>query len=437
MDLTTGRIAVGIGAAMSALPARLRDRLLPIVLGQATGLLCGVFSVQLASSLIAPADYGRYGVFLTFTPLGMWVIHAGVIKYVARYWAESTARAALLRCAHRETWRRVPWIAALGIAGAIATSPAHAVGLAGLLAGTMLALSVAAIGHTLLLADRLHWRDYRIGGVASVTRAIFPALAYWGTGGAFLALPAGFFLHVLIDAFWVSRVGRRLAGPVPADAGTPQPLPREFTGWNFMIQAIAGWTALGLTRWLVIAFRGDEAAGYFTLAGNLAIILPSMLGTVLTQYFQPDLFAAPTATAADRRHLAARVDRITALHTLGSVAALGVLHLLLPWLVGRIIGLKYAAATPYVFPAGCFFAAVTMTQFHVQLLLAGGRADRIAWLESAKAVVLALTGVVAIALGERAFLLWLTASPLLPWTLSRGLARHWFLAPGLTRQPSA
>ncbi len=255
--------------------------------------------------------------------------------------------------------------------------------------------------------------------------------------GAFLALPAGFLLHVLIDAAWVSRVGRRLAGAGRGDAGAPVTLPREFTGWNFMVQAIAGWTALGLTRWLVIAFRGDEAAGYFTLAGNLAIILPSMLGTVLTQYFQPDLFAAPTATADDRRRLATRVDGITALHTLGSVAALGLLHLLLPWLVGRIIGLKYAAATPYVFPAGCFFAAVTMTQFHVQLLLAGGRADRIAWLESVKAVVLGITGLGAIALGERVFLLWLTGSPLLSWTLSRGLARHWFFAAGLTRPPSA
>lgn len=437
MDLTTGRIAVGIGGAMSALPARLRDRLLPIVLSQVAGLVCGVFSVQLASSLIAPADYGRYGIYLTFTPLGMWVIHAGVIKYVARYWAGSTARAALLRCAHRETWRRGAWIVGLGIAGAIATSPTHAVGLAGLLAATMLALSVAAIGHTLLLADRLHWREFRIGGVASATRAVFPALAYWSSGGAFLALPAGFLLHVLIDAAWVSRVGRRLAGAGRGEAGAPVTLPREFTGWNFMVQAIAGWTALGLTRWLVIAFRGDEAAGYFTLAGNLAIILPSVLGTVLTQYFQPDLFAAPTATADDRRRLATRVDGITALHTLGSVAALGLLHLLLPWLVGRIIGLKYAAATPYVFPAGCFFAAVTMTQFHVQLLLAGGRADRIAWLESVKAVVLGITGLGAIALGERVFLLWLTGSPLLSWTLSRGLARHWFFAAGLTRRPSA
>jgi len=68
-----------------------------------------------------------------------------------------------------------------------------------------------------------------------------------------------------------------------------------------------------------------------------------------------------------------------------------------------------------------------MTQFHVQLLLAGGRADRIAWLETSKALALAISGIAAISLGgEFIFLIWLICTPALPWVLSRTLARRWF-----------
>jgi len=411
---------------MPALPPNFRDRLLPIVLGQATGLLCGVIGVRLASSLIAPADYGRYGIYLTFTPLGMWVIHAGVIKYISRYWAEAKNRATMLRCVQSETWRRAGWLVLLGAVGAMATSASDFTGLSALLFATMLALSFAAIGHTLLLADRKHWWDYHTGAVASVSRAVVPALAYWGSGGVFLALPAGFLIHALVDAVWVNGLARKMTRHED-NGGKLSKLPAEFTGWNFIIQAIAGWTALGLTRWLVMYFQGDQTAGFFNLASNLAIILPSMMGTVLTQYFQPDLFAAPCKTAAERRALAARVDRIALLHIAGSLVALGVLHLLLPWLVGSVISEKYADATAYVFPAGCFFVSVVMTQFHVQLLLAGGRADRIAWLETSKALALAISGIAAISLGgEFIFLIWLICTPALPWVLSRTLARRWF-----------
>ena len=91
--------------------AHFRDRLLPITLSQAVGFLCGLAGVKIATRLVSPADYGAYGVFLTFTPLGIWVVHAGLIKFTARHWAASPNRGALLREVLRASGRKLPWLA--------------------------------------------------------------------------------------------------------------------------------------------------------------------------------------------------------------------------------------------------------------------------------------------------------------------------------------
>jgi O-antigen/teichoic acid export membrane protein len=43
-------------------------RLVLITLSQMVGLACGLIGVKIVTRLVPPADYGLYGIFLTFTP---------------------------------------------------------------------------------------------------------------------------------------------------------------------------------------------------------------------------------------------------------------------------------------------------------------------------------------------------------------------------------
>ena len=81
---------------MPSLPAPSRLRLIPIALAQAFGVGCGVAGVKVNSSLVPPEVLGVYGVFLTLAPIGMWVVHAGLLKFTVRHWASATSRPALL-----------------------------------------------------------------------------------------------------------------------------------------------------------------------------------------------------------------------------------------------------------------------------------------------------------------------------------------------------
>ena len=85
-------------------------RLVPITLSQVVGLACGVAGVKLVTRLVPPGDYGAYGIFLTFTPLGMWVVHAGLVKFVGRHWAATRDRSALLREVAGAALRKTPWL---------------------------------------------------------------------------------------------------------------------------------------------------------------------------------------------------------------------------------------------------------------------------------------------------------------------------------------
>ena len=89
----------------------IRTRLLPIALGQVIGMGCGVIGVKISSYLVAPADYGQYGLFLTATPLGMWVVHAGLIKFTASYWGKTHNRTRLLHEMRPAFARKLPWLA--------------------------------------------------------------------------------------------------------------------------------------------------------------------------------------------------------------------------------------------------------------------------------------------------------------------------------------
>ena len=186
----------------------------------------------------------------------------------------------------------------------------------------------------------------------------------------------------------------------------------------------------GLNRWIVAAFFGATEAGYFTLAGGAAVVLVSALGAVFVQYFQPGIFALGDATAgADRMVVARRVDQVALAFAGVGLAAVGALALVSPWLVGPLISEKYFTALPWIFPAGCFGVATITTVFYHSLLLAGRREAACAAVELTTAAVLIVGCVAAAALGAEWFARWLIVTPLLPWLLTRPLARRYFFRP--------
>lgn len=413
---------------MSRSLADLRTRLLPIALTQLVGFLCGVAGVRINSELIEPGDYGRYGVFLTFTPLGMWVIHAGLVRLVQRNWAEAD-RPALWRGVFRAATRRLPWLAAAALAGGFFVSPAQGWMVAPFIFAAAAALSYGTLAAAALQAERRHWDDFWASAGGSLSRTFLPPLLYFATGGAIGALYGGFGLHALAFAGLAVLLARPRVRVTPA-AASPALLPASFAGPMFSLLAVAGWMLTGVNRWLVALFFGPEAAGYFTLASNIAVIIPTMLGTIVMQYFLPEFFAAPQGEPDQRKQLAARIDRIAASYW--SLALLGLLALrvALPALTGPLIDPTYRPAIDWVLPVGCFFTALTTTYFYQQLLVAGRRELACGPVEAVVAVILLLGGAATAAAGPDSFRAWLLLTPLAPWLVYRPLARRAYFVPG-------
>lgn len=399
-----------------------RAHLLPIGLAQLVGLACGLIGVRLNSALVAPADYGLYGIFTSLTPAGMWVIYSGLNAALTRLWAGSDQPPALLRAVLGHSRRRVAWMALLATGSAVLATREHWLGFALCLFAAMLGLGLAQYAHTILQAARQHWRDLSLSVTDSVTRTGFPPLMYVVLGATPLALTGGFVLHALASllvAAWLLRPTLRAAARAPAAE-----LPPVFLGSMFLGLAATGWAIGAMNRWVAAAWFGTETAGYFTLATNLAAIAPSMLGTIIVLWKQPGWFAAPHAGIAERRALAARVDRIAAAYTVGGLALAAALHAVLPYLVGPLIDARYSPALGWALGAGCFIVANTTGRFYNTLLFAVRQEATALPVELTVAVVYVAGSMVSAALGPTAFQAWLVATPLVPWLVNRPLARR-------------
>jgi hypothetical protein len=406
-----------------------RSRIVPIVLGQGIGLLCGVIGVRLTSQLV-PADvYGHYGIFVTFTPLGMWVVHVGLVKFMARHWAEAPDRGALWRGGVRAGQRKLGWLfVATGAAAFACTGAAWM-----FLFASAALLSWATLAQTALQAGREHGRDAAVVATSSVLRSFLPPLLY-AAFGSILALYAGFCLYALGFALvaWAALRRQLRAGRV-AD---PVAVPAVYDGPLFVALALSSWALTGVNRWIMAACFGPHETGYFTLASNLSPTVPLVLGTIGLQYFQPELFAHAIATANDRAALLRRVDRIALAHAALALAGLAALHVIAPLLVGPLIREAYRPALAYLVPAGCFALALSTALFFHTALLAGRRERACGPVDLATAVVLAGGGVITALVSEAWFLRWLCFAPVIPWLLTRPLARHHLLKPDAGPAPS-
>jgi hypothetical protein len=404
--------------------AAIRDRLLPITLTQAVGMGCGIIGVKVVSHLVPPATLGIYGVFLTFTTLGMWLIHAGVIRYAGRHWAGAEDRAALLRTLGHGWARKLPWLAlaAAGVALAISHfefGAATNVFFPLFIAASL--LSVCALIQTAQQAARAHWQDFFISSIGSVTRSFVPPLLFFFVG-SITGLYTGFCLYAACCAA-VGLLSMRAYWRPKPDAQSV-PVPAVYDGPLFVTIALASWTLAGLNRWLTAWAFGDAEAGLFTLASNIAQIVPAVLGATFLQYTQPGFYALADSGDADLSHrLAKRVDLTAAILCITALAALGALRLVAPWLVGPLIDQRYALALVWILPAGCF-ALTTMTGYFYHVMLLAGRCEKACGrVDLVTAGILAASATIAASQGQAAFRWTLILSPALIWVLTRPMAR--------------
>lgn len=407
-----------------------RLRLIPILAGQAIGLACGIAGVRVSSHLVPPAALGAYGVFVTFAPIGMWVVHAGLVKFAGRHWAAAPSRPAMLRVLVRAWAKRIPWLwlgAALAASAMLRLGPPQRLGAGVALALAAPALALAALVQAMLQAERAHWRDCAVTASGSLSRTFVPPLLFVASGGMLGALWSGFAAHALIFAAagaWALRGDWRTS---PGLAQPPAITP-VYEGPMFLLLAGASWILSGLNRWLVAWQFGDVEAGYFTLAGGAAVVAPSMVGTVLLQYFQPGFFAIGDGGPAAHPQLARRIDRIAALYAICALAVVIGTRLVVPSLVGPLISPAYAASLHWFLSGGCFVVATGTALFFHTLLIAGRRESACAPVDLTTAGVLAGGCLVAALAGETWFERWLCLTPLVPWVITRPLARHYLQA---------
>jgi O-antigen/teichoic acid export membrane protein len=398
----------------------------PITLIQAVGLLCGLAGVKITTWLVPPADFGVYGIFLTFTPLGMWVVHAGLIKFVLRHWAEAGDRGQLLRGVARAAWRKALWLLPAAAAAAILTSGRRWPGVFPAVFLAAVLLSFGALAQAALQAAREHWRDLAVSATGSVTRSFVPPLLYAAAGGSMMALYGGYCLYALALAVAGALALRHYWRTAPQEV---RALPSVYEGPLFVVLSATGWILLGMNRWTLAFFFGPVETGYFVLAGNLATLVPTMLGSIAVQYFQPGFFAVACETRQDRQNLARRVDQVAFGHAVLTLAGLAALRGIAPWLIGPLIRENYRPALDLLLAAGCSTLAVTTGQFYHSLLLAGRRERACGPVELTAAAVLIAGGLTSAICGESWFLRWLVVSPLVPWVINRPLARRHLFRP--------
>ncbi|MDX2188187.1 MAG: hypothetical protein SFV32_14745 [Opitutaceae bacterium] len=405
--------------------ASFRDRLLPIALSQAAGLACGIIGVRLTTKWVAPEAYGHYGVFFTLASLGMWVMHAGVIKGVNRLWAGSAAPRALLRESRRAMLgRRAIWFLVLTLGLVALTEPERWPAYWPVLAAAAFALSAMSVYQGILQATRSHWADLTVTIAGSATRSLLPPLAYAWSNGSGWWMRLGFLAHALTAAL-VSRlwVHHQLKDKPPEPAATNQ-LSGAFLGRWFLVLSLAHWALNGINRWVAAAI--DPAfAGHFTLASNIAMIPTSMFGVIVLQFFQPGLYSLPHDTTTALRALMRRVDLIAVGYTVVAAAGIAGVRWLAPLLVGTLIDEKYLPSIPLIAPAGAFILATLLTQIFQLLLLASRREAACGPVEVVCAATL-ITGCVVAAKvwGTQGFQTWLYLSPLVPWLVARAGMRR-------------
>jgi hypothetical protein len=393
---------------------------IPILTGQAVGVLCGLAGVRLLSTWVPPDTLGLYGLCLVLAPAGALLTHHGLARHAARHWpVEGDARDYYGRLVTAARGASLFLVGLLAVVFSVVSKVANLPYAATLpwLCVAALTGAYGAVLHAILQTSRAYWADCAVSCGNSLTRTGGPLLAVLAAGASVPVLLAGFALPqalVLAGAWWW-MLGRyrdpsRLTVPASpvATSGDVGRYSRSF--WLVGMCTLAGG---GLHRvWAAFCLDTHEL-GYFTLAGNLAFVLPNVLSAALSQFLYPRLFARARLTEATSSTTWLRpVEGTVAAFALVALVGTLALHLIAPRLIGVLIHPDYAGALPYLIANGGYATALALGHFYQLPSIAASRPAAAGRAMLGLVIILALGGGLTASLSPAAYLLWLTLSPL-------------------------
>jgi O-antigen/teichoic acid export membrane protein len=412
--------------------------LVPIVFNQVAGLVFGLVGIKLISKLVPPAVYGAYSLYLTLTQLGLLLTHSGLVNHAARYWQREEGQAgSYARYLCKMGWKNaLPLIPVLVVVtAALSRFDRDAVWLWALplLFVSNQTFALANVASGALNASARHWAFFCLGVISSGTRALFPALMVLLLDATFLVLGAGFALHGVAVLCWLVFVFRWAWNSGEASAEKQKKWDQELKeyGRPFILMGIGGWLLLSVDRWVVFHFFGEERAGIFALASNVAAILPNLISAGLIQFVFPSTFRRADAarTMDDWRKLARFCDYVTMIFLAIATVGLSLLAVVGPYLIGWLIAERYSPSMSLLLPAGMAAITVQANQFYYLLLQGQHNSAGMVRVIAAVAGLKTLGSALAALFSWKAFLAWLMISMILSPLLGRWMIR-WMVFKG-------
>jgi O-antigen/teichoic acid export membrane protein len=409
-------------------------RLLPIAGNQLAGLVLGLVGIRLLSYLVPPEVNGVYQVyFLTLSQLGVLLTHPGIINHASRFWQREKAQSgAYARFLWQVSWSHskvLVLLVAVVCTGLVyrQRQPLWA-WMFPLLVISNLALALNAAASVAINAEERHWAvlALTVGGTAA--RTLLPIALVLVFGASFFSLSCGYALHGVVMMGWILFVFRwawRSPTPAAATRARWQQELREY-GRPFVWLGIGGWLLQFADRWVVALVFGDTQAGIFAMAIAVGAYFPSLLQAGLMQWFFPIAFreADRAQTAADWWRLARRCDRMTGCFLVSAMAGLYGLNLVGPYLVGTVIGPRYAPAMGMLVAAGMTMAAAQVNQFYYLLLQGRRNSSGMVKVMATVAAIKTIGSLAAAAISWPSFLTWLVVSPLVCGLMGRQMIRR-------------
>ncbi len=391
---------------------------IPILLAQGVGVSCGLVGVRLVSTWVPPEQLGLYGLCLALVPAGAHLTHHGLARHAARFWPREGAAAYHRTLAAAARRASVILIGVLVIALAALASFTDVPFVACLpwlcLAG--LAAAYGAVVHAVIQSLRHYWTDCALTCTHSVLRTGGPLIGLLVAGATAPMLLAGFAVPQALLAVFSWFVVLRLRAQTPAGVNVhPAPAPEELVRYGAAFWVVGACTLVSgaLHRgWAAVCLDPVEL-GFFTLAGNLAFVVPNVVSAALSQFLAPRLFAQARQTAdPEARSWLRPVERTAAACVLLSLGGTALLAFLGPFLLGALVHPRYQGALPYLFANGAYATALALGHFYQLPALAAGRPGDARRAMIGLTVLLAAGGGVTAQISADAYLTWLSASPL-------------------------
>lgn len=406
-------------------------QLLPLAATHLVGLVCGVISVKWISAVVPPDVLGLYGLLTGATQAAFVVTHQGFIKHVQRTWTRTTPARGYLAGLLAAAGVPSLWLA-FGLFGVLLVL--HSTGGVPLHPSTYLWLVAANLGVAIvgvlqaaLQAEERYWAGFASSTLGSASRSFVPPLLATLLGAELVILGTGFLAHVailIVGLSWQMRGAWRRAG----GSDTPTNGGLHLTLRAFAAAGLCIWVASASTRWMAALVLDAEQVGLFVLAGNLSLVVPAAVGSIVLSYSFPSLFSRARAGALAEELEALNYRAVAALLVV-SQAGLLLLDWLAPSLVGPVISIRYAPATAWLLATGNATLAATTIGFFLNVLLACGRESACLWLSLVSLALRAGLMFAGVRGGPDTFSAILVAMPWLT-VVVEGVCAHWLVRHG-------